>query len=606
LLVRNAGVLSTPAITLGVAAQSGGIDEFQALGGTTNIGSGGIVEGAGVSGPSIVVALGSASVSTAPTIAASASWSSSLPMTLTNGGASVAPTFQTGNDANITLSGVLDGSGGLTKTGAGTLILSVANGYSGGTIVYGGTLELGTANALTTTGALTVSGSGANAGTLDLAGNNQTVGVLSDGGVSTGTITTSTGTPTLTVANGTYSGAITGNLAVTENGNSTLTLSGSNSFTGGTTLGGGNLIVSNNYGLGAPASLSANAGLTFNNTTASNVYFTSANPQVASINNGGSNTGADKVILGNASGAGSPTTLMFGAGGTAQTGDIFTGTIGDLSGTVATAVGNIEIVNGAFVELMDVDTFTGTTIIAGTGPLGASMLELGNPGALENSTLNYNDQGGFISFGSLTSGTLGGLSGRQSLAIGQIALTIGNNNVSSLYTGSLTGGASILKTGTGTVQFGNTANGGAADYTGSTTVVSGTLIVGGASDLKGSVDLTGAAAAPGGTGAPNGLIVQDNAIINTSSELFLSSDDDGGDGGAGYAGPSTLSLTSTATVTAPSLSIGNTSRVTSGASVTVSGHGSLIVKGNFTLLNTEGATCQHHLDQSQWRHPDGG
>ncbi len=45
--------------------------------------------------------------------------------------------------SNLTLTGVLDGQGGLTKTGAGTLTLTNANTYSGDTIVRAGTLELG-------------------------------------------------------------------------------------------------------------------------------------------------------------------------------------------------------------------------------------------------------------------------------------------------------------------------------------------------------------------------------------------------------------------------------------------------------------------------------
>ncbi|MEI7902040.1 MAG: autotransporter-associated beta strand repeat-containing protein, partial [bacterium] len=46
-------------------------------------------------------------------------------------------------NSNVTISSILAGSGGLTKTGNGTLILSSANSYAGGTTVNGGTLELG-------------------------------------------------------------------------------------------------------------------------------------------------------------------------------------------------------------------------------------------------------------------------------------------------------------------------------------------------------------------------------------------------------------------------------------------------------------------------------
>ena len=73
------------------------------------------------------------------TLAASASWSSSLNMNMSGiGGPGTVDT----TDGDISLSGVLSGSGGLTKTGPGTLILSASNGYTGDTIVNEGTLTI--------------------------------------------------------------------------------------------------------------------------------------------------------------------------------------------------------------------------------------------------------------------------------------------------------------------------------------------------------------------------------------------------------------------------------------------------------------------------------
>jgi len=62
-----------------------------------------------------------------------------------------------------TISGTLAGSGGLQKTGTGTLLLTGANSYSGATQVLAGTLGLDAASALGTgTGLVTLNGTGGN------------------------------------------------------------------------------------------------------------------------------------------------------------------------------------------------------------------------------------------------------------------------------------------------------------------------------------------------------------------------------------------------------------------------------------------------------------
>ena len=83
------------------------------------------------------------------------------------------------------------------------------------------------------------------------------------------------------------------------------------------------------------------------------------------------------------------------------------------------------------------NTFSGNTTI------GAGTLQLDNSLALQNSTLVYNNQGGVLSFiGGLTSATLGGLSGSQSLPLldvngGPVALTVGGNGQSTTYSGTV-------------------------------------------------------------------------------------------------------------------------------------------------------------------------
>ena len=142
----------------------------------------------------------------------------------------------------LALGGVITGLQSLTEGGAGTLVLSADNDYIGATTISSGTLQDGVANALPTSTTLTIDGTGA----FDLDGFAQTVAGLADGGVDTGTLTDSAAAAAFTVNDtdaSTFSGSLGGALALTKSGAGTLTLSNTNTYTGGTTVNAGTLLV---------------------------------------------------------------------------------------------------------------------------------------------------------------------------------------------------------------------------------------------------------------------------------------------------------------------------------------------------------------------------
>jgi outer membrane autotransporter protein len=130
----------------------------------------------------------------------------------------------------LTLSGTISGTGSLVKEGAGTTTLTAANSYSGGTALKQGRLNVGNSLALGT-GALAMD-------------DGTTLGFVADG-LNLANAVVLTGNNDPVIDTGSFSATLSGNISgggfLTKLGSGTLTLSGSNSYTGATDVAEGTL-----------------------------------------------------------------------------------------------------------------------------------------------------------------------------------------------------------------------------------------------------------------------------------------------------------------------------------------------------------------------------
>ena len=188
-------------------------------------------------------------------------------------GTSTAPIANAGTlafdiSSSLNVVNSITGSGSVTMSGTGIVTLSGTNTYGGNTTINSGTLQVGTGDPTALNSGKLIFGG---PGVLDVNGNS--ISLTSISGTS-GTIdnVSAGGTPTVTINSNSaqsFSGTIvntTGSLALVKAGSGVLTLSGANTFSGGTTISAGaiKVLASNDLGSG-PVSVAASNGLQLGN-----------------------------------------------------------------------------------------------------------------------------------------------------------------------------------------------------------------------------------------------------------------------------------------------------------------------------------------------------
>jgi fibronectin-binding autotransporter adhesin len=357
--------------------------------------------------------------------------------------------------------GLVQSQGTITQTGG---VLRVHNGsalyLSGfGTGVYnlnGGTLEIG-GNSLQA-----VFGVGASHYQFNLGGG--TIQVIEAALATNVNATLTAGSISTIDTNGlgaTFSGILSGGGALAKVGAGTLVLSGLNTYAGGTTIGAGVLQATNNSSVGTGA---------------------------VTLDGGSFQAGANGLAFAN-------NFALAGAASNAIDTQAFLLT---LSGALSGAGGFAKQGSGV-LTLSGASTYTGATSV------NAGALQAGAANVFSPNSAYTIASGAALDLNSFNQ-TIGSLAGAGNVVLGSAALTTGNDNTSTTFSGAIAGAGGLTKTGAGTFSLT-----GSSTYTGPTNVNAGVLSVDGSlasqvfvngGTLMGNGTIGGLFVANGGTVAP--------------------------------------------------------------------------------------------------------
>lgn len=528
--------------------------------------------------------------------------------------ASNAVTLSIGNNGSTqTYSGVLSGSGGLTKVGAGTQTLSGANTYSGPTTVNAGTLITDfsiagapASNIINPSSALALGGgmyterqltnvtpNGQTFNGLTVHAGSSVVNQVRGGGgvllLTLGTVTRETGGTVAFSANGSGTSGIAATGSNTASGiiggwATYLTTNGGATFTNSTdwaTYSGGKIIAlaAGSYSNTAATTATTNLDLTANVTL-------NANVTVGSIRFNNAITTPTLTLNG---------TNTVDSGGILVTGNVSTNATRITGGTLTSG-------NGQDIIVIQNNTNAGGALTVDANLTGAVGLTKSGAGQLILSGNNdYTGatylNGGVttissnLNLGSVTTGAAVNLNGGTLSASASVALDNGGSNQRNVTVGSnggtldvaagqtltvsgtISGSGTLNKTGTGTLALS-----GPNTQIGTTNVTGGNLQVGvggvGQSG-PGAVNVNGSGAVLSGTGAVQGSLTITSGTIRPG---------DNGGTGLGTLTTGDLTLNPTSAMTAVELQITGSSGASNLTADKIIINGALTLNGNSNIF----------------------